>query len=113
MTTDAKQSDQHILYLNQGGISLPDEAYYRDPKFKPIREKFVAHVEKMFDLAGTTEPKAEAAQGDGRRDGAGQAPLGSRQEPRPHADLQQDGPRRPSASLLAGRRLGRLVRRQR
>ena len=58
---DDKQSDRHILYLNQGGISLPDEAYYRDPKFKPIREKFVAHVEKMFELAGFADPKAAAS----------------------------------------------------
>ena len=37
--TDAKQSDRYIVYLNQGGISLPDESYYRDAKFKPIREQ--------------------------------------------------------------------------
>lgn len=61
VTVDAKHSDQYILYLNQSGLSLPDEAYYRDPKFTPIREKFLAHLEKMLDLAGTNEPKAEAA----------------------------------------------------
>jgi putative endopeptidase len=58
---DFKKSDQYILYLNQSGLSLPDEAYYREDNFKPIREKFVAHVEKMFELAGFPEPKAEAA----------------------------------------------------
>ena len=60
VTNDAKKSDEHILYLNQGGITLPDEAYYREAKFKPIREKFVAHVAKMFELAGIPEPKAAA-----------------------------------------------------
>ena len=58
---DSKKSDQYILYLNQSGLSLPDEAYYREDKFKPIREKFVAHVQKMFELAGIPEPKAAAA----------------------------------------------------
>ena len=37
--TDAKQSDRYIVYLNQGGLGLPDESYYRDAKFKPIREQ--------------------------------------------------------------------------
>ncbi len=61
VSNDAKQSDRHILYIDQAGISLPDESYYRDAKFKPIREKFVAHVEKMFELAGSADPKAKAA----------------------------------------------------
>ncbi len=61
VTSDAKKSDQYILYMNQSGLSLPDEAYYRDEKFKPLREKFVAHVEKMFELAGIPDPRAEAA----------------------------------------------------
>jgi putative endopeptidase len=61
VTSDAKKSDQYILYLNQSGLSLPDEAYYREAKFKPLREKFLAHVEKMFKLAGIPDAKAEAA----------------------------------------------------
>jgi putative endopeptidase len=61
VTNDAKKSDRYIVYLNQGGISLPDESYYRLPKFQPIRDKFVAHVERMFALAGIPEPKAAAA----------------------------------------------------
>jgi putative endopeptidase len=59
---DAKQSDREIVYLSQGGISLPDESFYRDPKFRPIREAFVAHVQKMFTLAGRPGPAAAAKQ---------------------------------------------------
>ncbi len=33
VTNDAKKSDQYILYLNQSGLGLPDESYYRDAKF--------------------------------------------------------------------------------
>ena len=58
---DAKQSDRYIVYLGQGGISLPDESYYRDPKFQPIRDKFVAHIEKMAELADAPDPKDAAA----------------------------------------------------
>jgi putative endopeptidase len=61
VSNDFKKSDEYILYLNQSGLSLPDEAYYRDDKFKPIREKFLAHVEKIFELAGISDAKAEAA----------------------------------------------------
>jgi putative endopeptidase len=61
VSSDFKQSDKHILYFNHAGISLPDESYYRDPKFKPIREKYVAHIARMFELAGIPEPQAAAA----------------------------------------------------
>ncbi len=61
VSTDAKRSDRYIVYLSQGGISLPDESYYREEKFKPIREQYLAHLEKMLDLAGIAEPKTAAA----------------------------------------------------
>ncbi len=59
---DARQSDREIVYLSQGGITLPDESYYRDPKFQPIRDAFVAHVAKVFALAGRPGPEAAAKQ---------------------------------------------------
>jgi putative endopeptidase len=40
------------MYINQGGISLPDEAYYRDEKYADIRAGFLVHVAKMFEYAG-------------------------------------------------------------
>jgi putative endopeptidase len=57
---DAKQSDRYIIALLQSGIELPDESYYRDPKFEPIRERYLDHIEKMFALAGTPGPKSVA-----------------------------------------------------
>jgi putative endopeptidase len=50
--TDAMDSDTNIIYLGQGGLSLPDESYYREEQYAPIREAFVEHVVKMFALAG-------------------------------------------------------------
>lgn len=49
---DMKDPSTNILYLQQGGISLPDEAYYREDKYVQIRAAFLLHVEKMFELAG-------------------------------------------------------------
>lgn len=57
---DAKRSDRYIVVLHQDGIELPDESYYREPKFRPIREKYADHVEKMFALAGVPGPKSVA-----------------------------------------------------
>ena len=58
--TDAKQSDRYIIYLSQSGIGLPDESYYRDEKYKAIRTAYVAHIRKIFELAGIADPAASA-----------------------------------------------------
>jgi putative endopeptidase len=58
---DMKDASTNILYLQQGGISLPDEAYYREEKYADIRTAYVAHVEAMFTLAGVSDPAGKAA----------------------------------------------------
>ena len=58
---DMKDASTNILYLQQGGISLPDEAYYREEKYADIRTAYVAHVEAMFTLAGVPNPADNAA----------------------------------------------------
>ena len=62
VSTDNKDSTKNILYLGQGGISLPDEAYYREDEYHEIRDAFLIHVEKIFDLAKLANGKAAAAQ---------------------------------------------------
>jgi putative endopeptidase len=57
---DAKQSDRMIVYLNQSGLGLPDEAYYRDPKFAKIREAYVGHIAKTLELAGIPDSAGSA-----------------------------------------------------
>jgi putative endopeptidase len=52
---DKKDASSHIMYIGQGGISLPDEAYYREEKYAEIRTVFVTHIAKMFELAGIAE----------------------------------------------------------
>ena len=57
---DAKQSTKMIAGADQGGLGLPDRDYYlkNDPKSVKLRDEYVAHVERMLELAG--EPQAQA-----------------------------------------------------
>ncbi len=57
---DDKQSDRYVVNLSQGGIGLPDESYYREDTFKGLRDKYVAHVERLLTLARVPDP-AEGA----------------------------------------------------
>jgi predicted metalloendopeptidase len=51
---DMHDADKTIANLDQGGITLPDRDYYikDDAKSVETREKYVQHVQKMFELAG-------------------------------------------------------------
>jgi putative endopeptidase len=57
---DAKKSDENIIHLTQGGLSLPDESYYHDDNFAEIRTAYVAHVAKLLELAGLPDPAGSA-----------------------------------------------------
>ena len=59
---DAMNSEMNIIYLGQGGLSLPDEAYYREEQYEEIRKAFKAHVAKMFALAKIENGAALAEQ---------------------------------------------------
>jgi len=60
---DFKDPNYYMIYVAQSGLGLPDREYYfkEDEKSEEIRGKYVAHVEKMFELAGQ-ENGAAAAQ---------------------------------------------------
>ncbi|CAB4936733.1 unannotated protein [freshwater metagenome] len=49
---DQMDASTNILYLAQGGISLPNESYYREDQYASIRTAFLDHVETMFSLVG-------------------------------------------------------------
>jgi putative endopeptidase len=57
---DPKNASMMIAFVDQGGLGLPERDYYfrTDPQSEEIRRKYVAHVQKMFELSGT--PAAEA-----------------------------------------------------
>ncbi|HEX8491422.1 MAG TPA: M13 family metallopeptidase [Pyrinomonadaceae bacterium] len=60
---DFKNSTQVIANASQGGLSLPDRDYYTktDEKSKQIRDEYVKHGAKMFELLGETPEKAAAS----------------------------------------------------
>jgi putative endopeptidase len=57
---DFKDATQVIGYLDQNGLGLPDRDYYFDEDKAEIREAYVAHVAKMFELAGASPKRAAA-----------------------------------------------------
>jgi len=60
VTADASDPTTNIAYIYQGGISLPDEAYYREETHAEVRTKLVSHIERMFDLAGINDGAGHA-----------------------------------------------------
>ncbi len=62
---DLKDSTQIIGSVFQGGLGLPEREYYlkEDDKSKQLRESYVKHVAKMFELLGdpVDQSTAEAA----------------------------------------------------
>ncbi|MGL5818668.1 MAG: M13 family metallopeptidase [Phycicoccus sp.] len=61
VSTDDRDPDRYVVYLEQAGIGLPDESYYREEHHAAKREAYATHVGRMLDLAGW--PDAEAAAG--------------------------------------------------
>jgi endothelin-converting enzyme/putative endopeptidase len=59
---DFKDSTAVVAQLDQGGLGMPDRDYYlkTDPKSVELREKYLAHVQRMFELAGYTAETAKA-----------------------------------------------------
>ena len=92
--TDAKKSDRYIIYFSQGGtrparrVVLPPREVQADPRRLP-------RPRPQDVRAGRPCPtRPGPAEQDPRpRNPARQGPLGPGQEPRRHADLQQDDAR--------------------
>jgi endothelin-converting enzyme/putative endopeptidase len=59
---DAKDAESQIAIADQGGMGLPDRDYYlkTDVDSVKLRADYVAHVAKMFVLAGASQKDAAA-----------------------------------------------------
>ena len=59
---DEKQSDINAVYLDQGGLGLPDRDYYLvdNDHYKAIRAKYVDYLTFLLGKAGYADPKASA-----------------------------------------------------
>src|SRR5580692_9774193 len=53
-TQDPDNSEQEIADLDQGGLGLPDRDYYTkdDAKSKEMRERYLQHAQKIFEMLG-------------------------------------------------------------
>jgi putative endopeptidase len=59
---DFKDSNAVIAQFDQGGLGLPDREYYLkdDAKSVELRQKYLAHVQRMLELAGEKPEQAKA-----------------------------------------------------
>jgi putative endopeptidase len=57
---DPGNPERYLVFVEQGGLGLPDESYYRDEKFASVREAYVVFVERMFTLAGFDDAAGRA-----------------------------------------------------
>jgi endothelin-converting enzyme/putative endopeptidase len=58
--TDDRNSDRYLFHIVQGGLGLPDESYYREDKFAEVREKYVAYLTRLLELAEHDDPSGAA-----------------------------------------------------
>ncbi|GAB2528088.1 M13 family metallopeptidase [Paramicrobacterium agarici] len=57
---DPGNPERYVMFMVQGGITLPDESYYRDEKFAEIRSAYLEHLQRMFELGGLDDAAARA-----------------------------------------------------
>ncbi|MDF2665064.1 MAG: putative metalloendopeptidase [Microbacterium sp.] len=58
---DPGDPTRYVPVLYQGGISMPDESYYRLDNFAETRDAYRAHIERILDLAGVPDAADAAA----------------------------------------------------
>ena len=60
---DAKDATRYAVHIWQSGLGLPDRDYYfkDDEHSVTLREAYVAHITRMFELAGWPNPAGSAA----------------------------------------------------
>jgi putative endopeptidase len=58
--TDPGNPERYLVFFEQGALSLPDESYYRDERFAGVRDAFIGHVQRIFELAELPDPELAA-----------------------------------------------------
>lgn len=58
--SDPGDPTRTVLFVGQGGLGLPDEAYYREEKHAEIRAKYVEHVGRLLALVEVDNPQDAA-----------------------------------------------------
>jgi putative endopeptidase len=60
---DLNDPSRYMPFLMQGGLDMPDRAYYVDPspRMEDLRREYQAHVVRVLELAGIKDAAARAA----------------------------------------------------
>ena len=61
VSPDQRSPEDYAVYLEQAGLGLPDESYYREDTYADIRVAYVTHLERLLGLAGIPEAADKAA----------------------------------------------------
>lgn len=57
---DPGQPERYLVFMDQGGLGLPDESYYREDRYADVREKYATFLGRMLDLAGLDDTASRA-----------------------------------------------------
>ncbi|MFE6734898.1 M13 family metallopeptidase [Microbacterium sp. NPDC057650] len=57
---DPGNPERYVPFMLQGGLSLPDESYYRLDSFEGTRAAYRAHLERLLTLAGVADAASTA-----------------------------------------------------
>jgi putative endopeptidase len=61
---DLKDVDKNVIYLGQAGIGLPNRDYYFQENKQAIRDAYILHIQKSFQLLGDSEDAAKKKASD-------------------------------------------------
>ncbi len=57
---DPGNPERYVMFVEQGGLSLPDQSYYRKAEHAEILKALEVHIERMFTLGGLGDAGARA-----------------------------------------------------
>ncbi|MDI4635459.1 M13 family metallopeptidase [Pelomonas sp. V22] len=60
VSADYKNAKRQIAFASQGGLGLPGPEYYSKDEYAKLRDAYVAHIAKHFELTGTPAEEAKA-----------------------------------------------------
>ena len=58
---DPGDPERYLVFIEQAGLGLPDESYYREEKFADIRTSYRGFLERMLSLAGLDDATERAS----------------------------------------------------
>ncbi|MFN3595858.1 MAG: M13 family metallopeptidase [Rubricoccaceae bacterium] len=58
---DQRAADRYAVTAGQGGLGLPDRAYYLEDRFADIRQAYEAYLARLLALAEQPDPAGQAA----------------------------------------------------